>query len=287
VARHFHLVTGWGPSYPETTGYIVPTLIDAWKRTGNAEARLRAQSMLEWLTRIQYPEGAFPGGTVLSEPRVPVTFNTGQVLLGLASGVGEFGVAYRDSMRRAANWLADTQDADGCWRRYPTPFAAPGEKTYETHVAFGLLEAARQEPESGYADAALANVRWALRQQTANGWLAQCCLDDPRRPLTHTLGYALRGVAEAYRFTEDSVYLNAARKTADGLVSALHPDGYLPGRLNPDWSPAVSWVCLTGSIQIAHCLLMLYEWTGEAPYLDAAVALNRFCAPHGEYRRGD
>ncbi len=27
VARHYCLVTGWGASYPETTGYIVPTLI--------------------------------------------------------------------------------------------------------------------------------------------------------------------------------------------------------------------------------------------------------------------
>jgi hypothetical protein len=27
VARHFCLLSGWGPSYPETTGYIIPTLI--------------------------------------------------------------------------------------------------------------------------------------------------------------------------------------------------------------------------------------------------------------------
>lgn len=40
-------------------------------------------------------------------------------------------------MRRAADWLVETQDADGCWRRHPTPFAEPGEKVYETHVAWG------------------------------------------------------------------------------------------------------------------------------------------------------
>ena len=27
VARHYCLISGWGPSYPETTGYIVPTVI--------------------------------------------------------------------------------------------------------------------------------------------------------------------------------------------------------------------------------------------------------------------
>ena len=34
VARHYSLVSGWSASYPETTGYIVPTLIE--------QARLRS-----------------------------------------------------------------------------------------------------------------------------------------------------------------------------------------------------------------------------------------------------
>src|SRR6202158_5090542 len=28
VARHYSLLTGWSASYPETTGYIVPTMIE-------------------------------------------------------------------------------------------------------------------------------------------------------------------------------------------------------------------------------------------------------------------
>jgi hypothetical protein len=31
VARHYSLLDGWAPSYPETTGYIIPTLL----REGN------------------------------------------------------------------------------------------------------------------------------------------------------------------------------------------------------------------------------------------------------------
>ena len=265
VARHFSLVSGWGPSYPETTGYIVPTVIDHWQRTRNAAVRERARRMLDWLVAIQFPDGGFQGGHVRSEPRVPVTFNTGQILLGLASGVAEFGDAYRAPMQRAADWLVATQDPDGCWRRHATPFAAPGEKAYETHVAWGLLEAARVESNAQYADSALANVRWALKQQAENGWFAKCCLDDPIRPLTHTLGYALRGIVEAYRFTDDRLYLLAACKTADGILSAVRADGYLPGRLNADWTPAVSWMCVTGAVQIAHCLDPAVEATRRPP----------------------
>jgi hypothetical protein len=275
VARHYSLVTGWSTSYPETTGYIIPTMLSYASLRGDTVARQRAQRMLDFLVSIQLPDGGFQGSTIGAKRIVPSTFNTGQILLGLASGVSEFG-AYREAMRRAADWLVQTQDPDGCWRKYPTPFAAPGEKTYETHVAWGLLEAARLEPDSAYADAALANVRWALCYQHDNGWLENCCLTDPSQPLTHTLGYALRGIIEAYRFSRDQTFLLAAQKTADGLLTAIRKDGFLPGRLHANWRGAVSWACLTGSVQIALCWLLLYQDTGEVRYREAAYAANGY-----------
>ena len=88
------------------------------------------------------------------------------------------------------------------------------------------------EPTRGYAAAALKNIRWALQYQHDNGWFAQCCVGDPVNPLTHTLSYALRGLIEAYRFTGESTMLDRATRTADGLLSALGPDGFLSGRLD-------------------------------------------------------
>jgi hypothetical protein len=276
AARHFSLIDGWSASYPETTGYIVPTLLACARRFGDDTLRQRARRMLDWLVSIQFPEGGFQGGVIGDTPVVPVTFNTGQILIGLAAGVGEFGDPYREPMRRAADWLAHTQDADGCWRRHPTPFAQPGEKTYETHVAWGLLEAARVEPRPDWTAAALRNVRWALGHQRDNGWFDRCCLEDERAPLTHTLGYALRGVLEAFRYTQDATLLRAGRRTADGLLTALHRDGFLPGRLGPDWRGRVRWACLTGTAQLAYCWLMLYQDTGADPYREAAFAANRY-----------
>lgn len=275
VSHSFSLVSGWASSYPETTGYIVPTLLDYAKRVGDPSLTARAVRMLDWLVSIQFPEGGFQGGRVDSTPRVPVTFNTGQILFGLAAGAAHDG-RYHAPMARAATWLRDTQDADGCWRRYPTPFAHDGEKAYETHVAWALLEADRVLPGQGYAEAALRNIAWALRKQRANGWLADCCLTDPERPLTHTLGYALRGIIEGYLYAKDPALLAAARRTADGLLTAVRADGHLAGRLNPDWSPAVSWACLTGGVQIAHSLFLLYQEVHHEPYLAAGRALNRY-----------
>jgi hypothetical protein len=277
VARHYSLVNGWSSSYPETTGYIIPTILHLADLEDDEALRQRARRMLDWLVSIQFPEGGFQGGMIDSEPRVPVTFNTGQILIGLAAGTEVFGDAYYEPMCRAAQWLVDTQDGDGCWRKHATPFAIPGEKSYETHVAWGLFEAARLEPGRGFAEAAMSNIQWALKHQRSNGWFDQCCLGDPDRPLTHTIGYVLRGLIEAYRFSEDRSILERAISTADGLITAIRPgSGFLSGRLDNSWRSAVRWVCLTGSAQIAHCWLMLYRYTGDDKYLRAASLANGY-----------
>lgn len=276
VARHYSLLTGWGPSYPETTGYIVPTILDCGALWSDDGLRQRASRMLDWLVSIQHPDGSFHGGVAGALPAAPVTFNTGQILLGLARGVREFGDRYVDPMRRAADWLVETQDPDGAWRRHHSPYALREEHTYDTHVAWGLLEAARLEPEKPYARAALANIRWAMGLQEANGWFGNCCLSDPSRPLTHTIGYALRGILEGHRFTGDFALLRAAQRAADGLLNALRSDGGLPGRLDRRWKGAVRWVCLTGSVQVAFSWLMMYQVTGNERYLKAAQEANCF-----------
>ena len=275
AAARYSLVTGWSPSYPETTGYIVPTLLDYARHRGDDDARARARRMLDWLVSIQFEAGGFQGGNIGDNPRVPVAFNTGQVLLGLAAGQREFG-AYDEPLRRAADWLTAAQDPDGCWRRNPSPFTTPGEKAYDTHAAWGLLEAESVAPGRGYADAAMANIRWALTNQRDDGLFDNCCLDDPARPLTHTLGYALRGIIEGYRASRSDEFLAAARLTADGLLQRLREDGFLPGRLASGWRAAADWVCLTGTAQIAHCWLALHELTGEQRYLDAGRLANAF-----------
>lgn len=276
VARHFSLISGWSSSYPETTGYIVPTLLTCARRRGDESLRMRARCMLDWLVSIQLPNGAFQGGVVDAMPRVPVVFNTGQILIGLASGGAEFGEAYRTPMRRAADWLVSVQDPDGCWRKGASPFAGRGDKAYDVHAAWGLLEAARLEPRGPYAESAMANVRWALSRQRGNGWLEDCCLTDASQPLTHTLGYALRGLLEAYRFSSDPALLRASRSTADGLLSAMRPDGFLPGRFDSHWQGTVRWACLTGTAQIAWCWLYLFQVTGDDRYRTGAVSANRF-----------
>lgn len=276
VARHYSLIDGWGPSYPETTGYIVPTMVAAAKQLKHDDYRQRARRMLDWLVSIQMESGGIQGGVIGALPLVPVTFNTGQVLIGIATSVAEFGEGYLEPMHRAARFLRDSLDNDGCWRRHPTPFADAGEKAYETHVSWGLFEAERVAPGEGYGEAGLKQVRWAIGKQRPNGWVEDCCLNQPERPLTHTLGYYLKGLVEAHRLSGDSDILEGARRTAEGLLTAVRPDGALPGRLTEDWHSAEDWSCLTGNAQIADSWFYLSHETGDERFRAAAKSAIAF-----------
>jgi hypothetical protein len=86
----------------------------------------------------------------------------------------------------------------------------------------------------------------------------------------------LRGFIEAYQFAEDPALLRAALRIGDGLLTAIREDGLLPGRLDRQWRGAVRWACLTGSVQIAICWLMLYRITGEGRYREAGYLANRY-----------
>lgn len=276
VARHYNYISGWGPSYPEITGCIIPTVVKYAKQRNDEMIVNRAEMMLKWLVSIQLPGGGFQAGTIKAKPIVPSTFNTGQILIGLAEGVRTFGNRYKKTMRMAANWLIKAQDIDGCWRKFPSPFANSVEQCFDSIVAWGLFEAAEVDNNEEYFRSGMKNINWIMEHQKDNGWISHCCLSNPSRPLTHTLGYAFRGLLEAYIRSKDDRILKACLNLADGLLEPLRNDGFLPGRLSSEWEGEVNWVCLTGSMQIAECWFSMYKLTGKKKYLEAALSTNKF-----------
>src|SRR5262245_30552464 len=96
---------GWLPSYPETTGYIIPTLYQAARAFDRPDLRARAERAARWEVAIQLPSGAVRGG-VIGEPESPAVFNTGQVIFGWLAAYAETrDDAFAEAAAAAARWL--------------------------------------------------------------------------------------------------------------------------------------------------------------------------------------
>ena len=269
VARAYSLLQGWQPSYPETTGYIIPTLFDYYHYSSMEHVRERALRMADWLIDIQLSCGGIAAGTIDS-PGKSTVFNTGQVLFGWIRAYKETqNQIYRDAIIRAADWLIQIQDDDGVWRRGASDFTFYNVNTYNTRTAWALLLASEICDKSSYKHACLKNVRWSISQQNAAGWFDNNCLDKVEAPYTHTIAYALQGILEIGLRLKDDQIIDVSMKTADALLHCQNEDGGLEGRYDATWKPTVKWSCLTGIAQISLVWRRLYDLTRYGKYLNA------------------
>jgi hypothetical protein len=268
----------WKPSYPETTGYIVTSLLAFADRFRDDAVRDAALRMARWEIGIQMSSGAVQGGPVCpAEKQTPAAFNTGMVLDGWCSAYAatrEQGLLV--AARRAADFLVNDLDAQGYFRTNGA-FVSGGEiKTYTCLCAWALYRFGELSGEERYVQAAIRSIEAAVRQQQPNGWFAHNCLTRSDAPLTHTIGYTLQGVLEVGLLAKRDDFLAAVRSCVEQLLSRITEHGYLPALFYADWEPAAFSSCLTGSAQIAVVCYRLYQAAGTDSYRLAADRLVNY-----------
>ena len=267
VSAGWSFEDGWLPSYPETSGYIVETLLAAAATLDRPELRTRAARIVDWLLAIQHADGAFPGH--FGEPGSrPVIFNTGQIMHGMLAGHLQLGrPECLDAAVRAGHWLVRQQDPDGCWRRFEHNDIP---HTYNTRATWALAATGRVAGDPALVAAARRNLDWALAQQGESGWFENNAFTTGAAPFTHTIAYAIRGFLESGVLLGEERYLRAAGQAAAAVAQAQREDGWLAGAFTRDWQAAVRYCCLTGVAQMALNWLRLAQERDAAGLLEHA-----------------
>ena len=284
-----NVVAGWMPSYPETTGYIIQSLVEYAGAYAQPAALERAREMAHWEVQVQMGSGAVQGGPVCEPPEQRAAiFNTGMVLQGWTALLAvEDDADVLRAAGRAADFLVADQAPDGHFRSHGPFVTASVIKTYNCLCAWALHRYGDLVGEARYTAAAVRAADAALREQSPNGWFANNCLTHPLVPLTHTIGYTLQGLLETGLLAGRDDIVAAARHGADALLAQVEPNGRLAGRFDAQWQPAVRSVCLTGSAQVAIVAYRLYEQTGEAHYREHGDRLVDFLKATQDIRCSD
>ncbi len=262
----FHLIHGWSSSYPETTGYIIPTLLASAEHLQWKEPRERAIRAADWLLSIQHTEGGWQGGRI-AENRDPVVFNTAQVIRGLLAAHDATGREdYLEACMRAGEWILGSQSRDGAWRQKNFLQAA---RVYDTYVSAPILRLHRITGDDRYRKAAMANLEWVLAQQWANGWFSNADNTEKHneRPITHTIAYTIDGLIECAAHVRHDVMMDRATRTANFFLDTFLRDGWLNGRYDAQWRGSESLIT-TGCAQLAVCWAWLHRITGEPKYAE-------------------
>ncbi|WP_458207751.1 hypothetical protein [Haladaptatus sp. NG-SE-30] len=267
-AATYNLFLGWADPYPETTGYIVPTLYDYAGYADAREARRRAYRMAEWLLTTQREHGGFPAGADPNSESSPSVFNTGQIIFGLIRAYRETGEeVFQEAARRAASWLLSVQHEDGYWDTYVYKDTV---HSYSSRVGWSLIVAAKSTGSDAFRDAAKRNLDWVAEQRLANGWFEKASFERGQPPFLHTIAYTIRGLLEGAVLLDDDALFDAAQDSADRLLEVKNRDGVLRGEYDSSWNGS-SYCCLTGNAQTTLVWLRLAELTGDPQYRSAAV----------------
>ena len=207
-------------SYPEVTGYIIPTLYTFGEK-------VFARDLASWLLSVQHPDGAFcaPDG-------MPYTFDTGQVLRGLLTVLDDMPQAKEPTIR-ACDWILTQIQSNG---RIATPstdmWRLPEDKMVNDNIHLyvlpPLVEAGRRFGKSEYVDAS----RHALAYYKQRSDLISFTT------LSHFYGYVMEALC-------DLGEKDLAKQGMKKVAPLQKFNGSIPAY------PGVDWVCTPGVAQLA------------------------------------
>jgi len=279
VSAGYSIRHGWLPPYPETTGYIIPTMLAYAGHSGDDQYVERAAKMADWECEIQLPNGGVIGGVYRESGESPaaVVFNTGQVLLGLIEAFRHFqDQKYFDAAVRAGEWLLDVQTSDGAWRLRGVE-TETDVHAYDVRTAWSLLELEGITQIPKYRDFAERNLKWVLSQEQPNFWYKNNAFfsdDKWGATFTHTIAYVMEGIFGSWKLTNEKAYLDAVVRCAEKLLRNFEVRRYMSGDFNENWASSSRYSCLTGNAQIAGVWINLYNEIDDPRFLNAALKLT-------------
>ena len=274
IAGRYMLGTGWASSYPETTGYIVPTFLALEQEAGLQGFRERARRCIEFLLDVQLPSGAFPGMEIAENRERPSIFNSAQILNGLTAWhKATSDDTTLEAAHRAASWLVEVQDPDGAWRRHL--YGSGRTYSYMAHAGCWLAEFGAYVGDKRYLSAASSHLDWVLGHvDESTGWIADCGFGDEdqnaKRGVTHTIAYTIWGTLLLSQLLGHERGLAVARRAANAVHRRLELSHWLPGKLDSSWKGVADYACLTGNAQMALIWLELNRLDSDPALVSAA-----------------
>lgn len=247
--KKYPLLKGkWSDVYPETTGYIIETLIQYDPIFPEENLLTLALNNADWLLSIQLNSGAFPGGLGLKGKES--IFNTGQIIFGLLAAYNHNQKqSYLNAIRKAVKWLLESMETDGSWKNgsYIEGFIP----TYYTRVLWAISKSNQLLADQTIKRSIENAMAYYLSKSRPNDSFQDWSFDSTQIAFTHTIAYTLRGILEVARIMNNLEWEEIVVRSCEKIIIEVQKYEKLAGTYKPDWKGDYSFQCLTGNAQIA------------------------------------
>ena len=279
-SRVHHPLKAWSKPYPETTGYLIPTLIQLEKQMDIKTTNL-VDSCMQWLAKeVQHKDGAFP--SLYADNTRPSLFNSAQIALGFEA-YAQKSNQYYDEELKLTNWLEDHIRKGGKGIHYKGDFVP----TYYSRVVWPALLLGIKHDNDMLQEASKKLLSELLKRIDKSYFPLQAGFQG-NIAFSHTLAYTVRGFMESALLLEDYSLLELCKHQIDAQIQILESNNYnFAGRYGPGWKGDYSFRCLTGEWQWIIIFLKAAKLFNEKTYLHVSSQLigkmpnSNFLYPEG------
>lgn len=259
----------WSDPYPETTGYLLPTLLNAAPYFSEENLISLSKLQLKFFESIKTVDGAYSQNMEDSEP---VVFDVAQILLGLIAMV-PFMEKSKDillEIRITREWLRDILDDQGNFIAYN--YVKEFQPAYYSRIAWPL-GAAENIIDSRPSKKTKALVQRITESQNDNHSFKNWGFRKGEPALTHTIAYTLRGLWEYGEMVNSRQIKKQVTQALHRMSKAIRVDEGVAGSYTEEWEGDHSFVCSSGNAQLALLYMVVYERSRDKVFLERIVTL--------------
>ena len=249
---------GWQLSYPETSGYILPSLIEANKFLFDKDLDHRINRLGDFLIQMS-KDGKVRGGSLNKIENYSI-FDTGQVLRGLIDyyKIRNNGKILKN-IKKCSDYILESELEDtGKFRAdnlAKNSIKYIDNDTINIYVVPPLIQAGEILNDEKYKDLSKRILAYTISKQKMNGYFENSDFYSNNNTLTHNIGYILEGLIETAHHLNDLSIIDKTDITLKKLCELIDDKGNINSRYSDNWQTASKDNCLTGSSQIAISLL--------------------------------
>ncbi len=263
-SRWRYPLSGWHLGYPETTGYIIETLLDYHPYFPELQLEDYAFDCGKWLLTQQLGDGSFP--SLLAGSQKPSFFNSGMIAFGLLRlQERKFDQKREESMSKLAEWVKKQL-------RDPIKFA-DNSSAYYSRAIWGFTLLSRHLKNESLEQILKDTTQQLSKNIKENAAVLNWGFDSGDVAYTHTMAYTWRGFLELGHLWNEHKWLESCKVCLKKLESELNNSPFLAGEYDSNWNGNFQYRCVTGQAQCSLIAFRMFDSTGEIRYSELGKKL--------------